>query len=778
MAKRQRSGIKPESDYPELLPPEGDERLGYKVFTILDEILKDKNDLGLPGKWNRHYELGKNKHWKIGTKKASLVSANLLFTHRQRTVNMLTDNNPTFNVARIGDYDDEVFETLLRTADFWWRDQEQQHILEESINQAETKGCVIEKSVFNPDLEFGLGEAETETVDPFHFGFYPVKAKKLQKADGCFHFWPMSVREAKRRWPKYKKDITGDVEFLKDLGDQQRDVIGGKPGVPKGYFSTFGGIIKNMLNVAGEGKGESDELLIVEAWIKDYTILREQVLQIINPENPEEPIQLPVDSPEAMAIIDSNEIDYEITTTEQPKYKGFIRVVTTCNGGKVVLSDRSNPSINPNLPDEEAQKTYLYDKYPFSLTPSVTDPNNPWGMSDFEQLEGLQTEINKAISQFTLVKDKVARLKFINPATSGIPNSKLTNYPGILNPKNSLEAAALGYVKPPQMPIDLLKAVDLYKEFFFLVAGTFEIEAAQAPGRDVIAYKAIAALLERAATMQRGKLRNYCGLIRIRGRMYLSHVMNWYTEDRWINYEEDGKEISQKIRGNELIIPAKLNVVSGSTMPVSKVQEREEALGLFEKGAIDVQELLKRLEWPNWKQVIERMQAGPLGEYLQKLQMLGIPQELMGLFQQLSQIEADDVQKAVEDGEIPTFPQIIQQMMKEQEQQPQLPSPEEMEVRDKDASIRVKDANIQKEQAEIALIQEKILTERVDQQVKMKGIEFDEEKLKIERARVVEEMQNDVRKDGIERAKITASAKQKGTAPYKEKGLKSNNKEV
>ena len=290
--------------------------------------------------------------------------------------------------------------------------------------------------------------------------------------------------------------------------------------------------------------------------------------------------------------------------------------------------------------------------------------------------------------------------------------------------------------------------------------------------------KAIAALLERAATMQRGKLRNYYSMIRIRGRMFLSQVQNFYTEDRWINYEEDGKEIPQKIRGSDLVIPAKLNVVSGSTMPVSKVQEREEAIGLFEKQAIDVQELLKRLEWPNWKQVIERMQAGPLGEYLQKLQMLGIPEELLGLFQQLTQIEADDVQKAVEEGKLPTFPQMIQEMMEGQDQQPQLPSPEEIEIHKADAEIRETNSKIAKEQADIALVQEKILTERVEQQVKMKGIEFDEEKLKIERARVVEEMQNDVRKEGLERAKITASAKQKGTAPYKEKGMKSNNKEV
>lgn len=770
---------KPKStEYPELFPPEGDYRVGYKVFTILDEILQDKNDLGLPGKWNRHYELGKNKHWKTATKKASLVSANLLFTHRQRTVNMLTDNNPTFNVARIGDYEEEIFQTLLRTADFWWRDQEQQHVLEVSVNQAETKGCVVEKSSFNPDLEYGLGEAETESVDPFHFGFYPVKAKDSQKADANLHYWPMSVREAKRKWPEFKDDITGDVEFLKDLGDQQRDVIGGKPGVPKGYWSTFGGIIKNMLNVAGEGKGDSDELLIVEAWCKDYTMLKKEVLQVIDPENPDKPVQIPTDSPEATAIVESGQVDYEIITTSQPKYKGFIRTVTTCNGGKLVLSDRSNPSINPNLPDEEAQKTYLYDKFPFSLTPSVTDPNNAWGQSDFEQLEGLQTEINKAISQFTLVKDKVARLKFKNPKTSGVPNSQLTNYPGILNPKNSMESAALGYIDPPRMPIDLLKAVDLYKSFFFLVAGTFELESAQAPGRDVIAFKAIAALLERATTMQRGKLRNYSKMIRTRGRMFLSHVMNWYTEDRWINYEEDGKEIPQKIRGNELVIPAKLNVVSGSTMPISKVQEREEAVGLFEKQAIDVQELLKRLEWPNWKQVIERMQSGPIGEYLQKLQMLGIPEEILGLFQQLVQIEANDVQKAVEEGQIPTFPQMIQEMMKGQEQQEQLPSPEEIELHKADAAIRETNSKIAKEQAEIDLIREKIVAERVEQAVKGAGVKFDEEKLKIERARVVEEMQNGVRKGAIERDKITASAKQKGTAPYKEKGLKSNNQEV
>ena len=38
----------------ELLPPEGDTNLGYRIFEILEEIVKFKNELGLPGKWNRN----------------------------------------------------------------------------------------------------------------------------------------------------------------------------------------------------------------------------------------------------------------------------------------------------------------------------------------------------------------------------------------------------------------------------------------------------------------------------------------------------------------------------------------------------------------------------------------------------------------------------------------------------------------------------------------------------------------------------------------------------
>jgi hypothetical protein len=74
----------------ELLPPEGHQDVGKRVFEILDEVIKDKKALGLHTKWNRCYEMVAGKHWKK-TASIPLVSANLCYRHKQQTVNQLTD---------------------------------------------------------------------------------------------------------------------------------------------------------------------------------------------------------------------------------------------------------------------------------------------------------------------------------------------------------------------------------------------------------------------------------------------------------------------------------------------------------------------------------------------------------------------------------------------------------------------------------------------------------------------------------------------------------------
>lgn len=745
----------------ELFPEHGDSKVGYKVFTILAEIIQDKNNLGLPAKWNRNYELSRNKHWAQTSDKISLMTANLLFTHRQRTVNMLTDNNPTFNIVKRGNPDEiqneDVYDDLLHIAEFWWGDTEQQSVLERSVQNGETYGCTIEKVIFNPDLEFNLGEVETEIVDPYHFGFYPVKSKDTQKAEANLHYWPMSIREAKRRWPEFADDITSDDEFLKELGDTRREVTANTKGQPKGYFSTFGGIVKNMLNLSGDSKVEGAELLICECWTKDYTTGEDGM----------------------------------------PLYKGNIRVITTCNGGKIVLEDRSNPSISETLEDEQAQKTYLYDKFPFTLTQSIMDTSLPWGVCDYEQLENLQIEVNKTLTQFTMFKDEVAGFKFINPITSGVSNSEITNRTGILNPSNDQAAMGLKYIDPPKMPAELVTALNLYKEMFFLISGSFELEAAQTPGKEVIAYKAIAALIEHASNMLKGKDSNYGRMARERGRMFLSHVMNFYTEDRWIPVESDGIEEQRAINGRSLLVPAKLMVVSGSTLLKSKVVQREEALALFDKGAIDAEELLKKIDWSDWKQVVKRMQAGPFNELFEKLSGIGVPPEIIEVFQELSQMDMKDFEKDAEKGEVPSFMSMVQSLQGEESPEDPMQS---AELDKTNAEIQAKMADVEKTMTEIKLIEAKIQSEYVEQSVKQAGVEFDRRKLEHEKAQALITLEENEARREIDMLKIKAdiqkaentnkqkeikdsklegkSANKKVQGPFIEKGLVSNNKDL
>jgi hypothetical protein len=726
------------ADYTELFPPEGidddtREDVAKKVFDILDEILKDKRNLGLIKKWGRNYELVRGKHWKQKST-IPLVSANLVYRHQQQTVNQLTDNNPTFNISKVGDpesTDQQVYEDLQRAATHWWTDQEQQDILESSVRNGETYGICIEKVVFNADLEYGMGEVETIIVDPFYFGFYPVTLRdprELQKAEAVFYFYPISVREAKRRWPDSADKIKTDTELLKELEDERRDVNSETVAKPRSMMTSLASVAKEILNWTTGTSEDAEETLVVEVFCRDYTMVKTQtiVVSMVN--------DMPVET---------------LVEEEEPKYPGNIRYIVACNG-KITLEDRKNPNINFDvLPDEEARKTYLYDKYPFCAVNSVRDTSSAWGVSDIEQLEWLNMEMDKALSQLVLEKDRAVRRKYINPKNSGVPNDHFTNFVSILNPVNEKVGAGIRVLDYPAIPVDVQNAITLFKDLFFLVSATFEVDQAQM-GSNQLAYKSIAALIERVATMMRGKIRAYGRLVRERGRMYLSHVQNFYTEDRWITFEDsNGIQTAGKINGTKLIVPAKLTVVTGSTLPTSKVQQREEALALFQMQAIDRQELLSSLEWSGRADVIKRMAQGPVGAVMANLQAIGIPPELLQFFSQIASMDPKDIQKEMQAGQIPSFADIMQTLLAQTKGPvaPEIPPTDQAEIAVKQAEAGVKQAEARKIMAEIDQVAaEKIFTieqtntEKVKQQVALAGITFDEQKLQMEKARTVTEI--------------------------------------
>ncbi|MCE5336814.1 MAG: hypothetical protein LLG06_19730 [Desulfobacteraceae bacterium] len=706
-----------------MIPAEGDPKVGTRVLEIVSKIIADKIKTGLHDRWTRNYQLRRNRHWKAQAPTGvPLVTANLFQPHTQRSVSYLTDNNPTFNIVAVGepgDQTDAVLVDLQHATEHWWNDQEQQDIFETLVMNGEQYGPAIVKQRFNADLEYGLGEVETIPVDPFHFGFYPPKLKdagKLQSCEAVFYFYPEQTRVLKRQHPEKADEIKPDKETIKELGDDdRREIADAKEKGAGGTLIEMSGVVKELLTfLSGQGNVEDEETLKVEVWVRDKTQITEET---------------------------QDEETGETVKTSKPKYTGEIRYLLVCSGG-VVLEDRSNPNINPSLPDEEARKTYLYDKFPFAMANSIKDTANAWGISDYEFLEWINMELNKSLSQFVLYKDRLARAKIINPVDSGVPNSHFTSYPGIINPSSTGVAQGIKYLEPPSTTFDFEKAIQMFKDLFFLIGGTFEIDQAQVAGRDVIAYKAIAALMERLGTLMRSKSRSYSRLIREIGRMYLSHVMNFYTEDRWITFNDsDGKAVTKKIRGTELISPVKLTVVSGSTMPQSKIQQREEAIGLFEKNAIPLSELLRKLDYDNRSDVLAQMEKGPLAATLDKLGTVQTPDGIVQYIKAVADADPKKLQQAIEKGEFPSFEQFAKQLMAEMGGRPQPSDPV------KDAAGRESDAQAKKTAAEAELliakrdlVVEQTMTEYVRQEVARAGVKFDEEQLKLKRAELVNDI--------------------------------------
>ena len=727
----------------ELIPPKGAEGVGMAVMSMFEEIIEYREELNFAAECTKYYKYRKGEHWKYQNKDLNLVSANLLGSHHQKTVNMLTDNNPTFNAVpggEIGTSGKDQLELLENVIDNWWIDTEQQNVFEESVHVGELYGTVGEHTYFDQQVNFPAGEVKTRTYDPMYISLYPPKCRKVEDAQAVLCWERTTVREARRQWPDVADKIESDMTLLEKIGDDRMD----ESPRQRSALVTISSVVKWVTGgKANPSKSSTDELFILSAWVKDYSQAEDGT----------------------------------------PIYPGNIRRVRVSNAGNVVLDDEYNPSLNPEMPEELQISNYLYNRFPFSYIQPVVDPSSPLGFPDFKQLEKLNVEFNKSITQFAQFKDKSSRPKLLNPKDSGVTNLELTNSTGIANPTNSLVAQAIRFIDPPQMSNDILTGINLYKDMFNEIAGSFnDVMQGQKQGSEVIAAKAIAMLLEEASRMARGKIRNYSKMLRERGRMYIALAQHWYRTPRFVQINGADEEAIPVTREN-LQIAGKINVVSGSTMPVSHIQRREEVLTLAQGGFVDQEHVLEAFNIPGARDIIKRMQAGPLGQYIQKLGLIGVPQELMQIFQQVAQLDEKDIKQAVESGEFPNFMQIIQQLSGQQPPAPPDYQMEELKIKAGKAAAEIDEiqARTEKIKAEIALTIEKTKSEADERDyIKRAGVEFDRENLTIQRARAVADIRHTSKADTVSRVKTKADLHKmrEDAGAYDERGMKSNNEEI
>ena len=574
------------------LPKEGSKEVGKFFWQKWEEAVSEKERLGIPERMLKNYALFRGDHWQ-GRKKtaADKITANLLFANIERTVANITAKSPMAEVVDLYGEIDEAAEALSAQVRKWSNESEAASILSLSVKVMEIYGITVEKAVYNSRTE----KTDIVLVDGFAFAPAPGYFEELNDCPYLTHAYPMSVPEVEAMFGV--KGVVEGEEGLRVLGKEERENSAPISSGTRAGTQNYPGNYSSSQHPVREGVSADCPALVVEIWVRDWSL---EKFKQIDPTTGEELI------------------------IERLKYPGGIRVVTLTNGGNLVLSDIPNPNINSELPREATATTFLYDHFPFYKANSYEDSTSLWGFSASEQVGDINIKINEILTRLSAYLSRVTLPPLIVPQDSGITLSQINNKPGlVLQPVSTATSNGIRYLSVPNLPHNFFDALQWYITLFDRISQIEDADRGEAP-TGVIAAQAIVALQERGAVMMRAKIRSVDYLVRQRGRCAISNFQNFGQSITTVEVQGDTIPIEGlSFLGREF----NYVVESGSTVAKTTLQTQEQAMALYEAGAIDRRALLETLNFPGWKQIVERAGEGQVDQALQILIAAGLQEE-------------------------------------------------------------------------------------------------------------------------------------------------------
>jgi hypothetical protein len=183
--------------------------------------------------------------------------------------------------------------------------------------------------------------------------------------------------------------------------------------------------------------------------------------------------------------------------------------------------------------------------------------------------------------------------------------------------------ARIEYLQVPNLPANFFDILDVFTRMHDRIYQIEDADRGVQP-TGVTAASAIVALQERNAVLIQHKIRAMEYIARERGRWAISALQNFSTQIEQVEV----RGIQLQFQGVALA-GRKFNymVESGSTVARTSIQQQEQAMALYREQAIDRQALLETLNFPSWKEIIERVGEGQLDQALQILVQAGLDEE-------------------------------------------------------------------------------------------------------------------------------------------------------
>lgn len=596
------------------LPKEGDPDVGGFFFSLYQTALQERQRLGLKERWIENYKhFRPNSSYAMqlipGVKKGKTkkLSLSLLTANIQRTVANITARSPQATAKSIKGGSSGVDDSLTNKLKEWTNEENQQDTLSTSVTQQEIYGHTVEKMVYYRRK----GNPDAVPLDPMAYLQAPGHYKEPNDAPYVVHQYTMNVAIAQKKYGVKGIKPEDAYSVLGEERERERIV---PAGTTEHSINASGNYQPTQHPEKGGRPALENNCLIIEIWIRDFSTFSETQYEVVRDSNTGE---IMIDPETEEPLLQAYEV-------KKYRYPGNIRVVTLTNQGHKVLDDRMNPNINPELPIDLVKNTYLYDKYPFFKSESYRDPHSPWGFSMAELCGDINVAIDDLWNTITSYLRMSMHPPLILPKDTGLNQSHVRYVPRLtLQPNSYQTSLGIRWLSMPTPPSWLFQALNTLITFFDRISQIEDAQRGEQPG-GVIAASAIQQLQERSAVLVRSKIRAVDHLVRERGRCFISFFQNFGTTEQVVEVNDE----QVPLRGIDLAaFQFEYMVESGSTVAKTESQEQQQAVQLYQLGAIDRQALLEMLDFKNWKEVIERMGENQLDEALNILIKAGLPEK-------------------------------------------------------------------------------------------------------------------------------------------------------
>jgi hypothetical protein len=188
-------------------------------------------------------------------------------------------------------------------------------------------------------------------------------------------------------------------------------------------------------------------------------------------------------------------------------------------------------TIVGNKLESNRPNPYQDGKYPFAIFRDYDRPGEFWGRGEPEELVSLQKTMNKMMANITDNASLMAN-GIWKAVRGSVDAAKLVNQPGLVVTYNP------GY-DPPQrepgvaLPGFVTQFVEMLRSHFDTVSGVHDVTQGRGPS-GITAGVAIESLQEAAHTRIRLKIRGLEAFLAQVGRLMLSRIQQFYTEERII----------------------------------------------------------------------------------------------------------------------------------------------------------------------------------------------------------------------------------------------------